>query len=143
MDELRSLTINDIQQAKELSDAEGWNQTDKDWQLLVTAPGNVSLAFTRRRRMERLHFNRSQCLRRGDDGWHSYPGRCHIAVRVILVKCCLSVSNEHIILFLPHLALKWGLNFVFSPYQGTFKFYKVWVALCCPFFFFANIIIII
>jgi GNAT superfamily N-acetyltransferase len=43
---IRTLTFEDIQQAKELSDAEGWNQSLNDWKLLVTSPGNVSVGYT-------------------------------------------------------------------------------------------------
>lgn len=43
---IKHLTIDDISQAKKLSDAEGWNQTVRDWKLLITAPGNICLAFS-------------------------------------------------------------------------------------------------
>lgn len=43
---LRTLTLKDIPGAKELSDAEGWNQTTGDWELLVTTPGNICLALS-------------------------------------------------------------------------------------------------
>ncbi len=33
-------------QTTELSEAEGWNQTGKDWKMLVASPGNVCLAYT-------------------------------------------------------------------------------------------------
>ncbi len=45
MDGIIPLTAKHISQAKKLSDAEGWNQTGKDWELLVTAPGNICLAY--------------------------------------------------------------------------------------------------
>jgi len=41
---LKTLNIKDIQQALVLSNAEGWNQTEKDWLLLVENQGNVCLA---------------------------------------------------------------------------------------------------
>jgi GNAT superfamily N-acetyltransferase len=44
MADIRTLTIRDIGQAKKLSDAEKWNQTEKDWKLLISNPGNVCLA---------------------------------------------------------------------------------------------------
>ncbi|WP_172594530.1 GNAT family N-acetyltransferase [Mariniphaga sediminis] len=44
MADLRTLTIHDIRQAKKLSDAEKWNQTEKDWELIISKPGNVCLA---------------------------------------------------------------------------------------------------
>jgi len=44
MADLRTLTIRDIGQAKRLSDAEKWNQTEKNWELLIRNPGNVCLA---------------------------------------------------------------------------------------------------
>jgi GNAT superfamily N-acetyltransferase len=42
---LKTLTISDIPQALELSSAEGWNQTEKNWKLLIENPGNVCLAL--------------------------------------------------------------------------------------------------
>ena len=44
MAHVRTMTIRDIGQAKKLSDAEKWNQTGKDWELLINNHGNVSLA---------------------------------------------------------------------------------------------------
>jgi GNAT superfamily N-acetyltransferase len=44
VDGIRLLTSQDINQALELSVAEGWNQTEKDWELLVRNPGNICLA---------------------------------------------------------------------------------------------------
>lgn len=44
MARLITLTIRDIPQALELSGAEGWNQTEKDWKFLIENPGNVCLA---------------------------------------------------------------------------------------------------
>jgi GNAT superfamily N-acetyltransferase len=41
---LKTLAISDILQALELSGAEGWNQTGKDWKFLMEHPGNVCLA---------------------------------------------------------------------------------------------------
>lgn len=41
---LKTLSIRDIPQAMELSCAEGWNQTEKDWKFLVESPGNICLA---------------------------------------------------------------------------------------------------
>ncbi|MCA1760609.1 MAG: GNAT family N-acetyltransferase, partial [Bacteroidales bacterium] len=45
MADLKTLTIQDIPLAWELSRAEGWNQTEKDWRILVENPGNVCLAL--------------------------------------------------------------------------------------------------
>lgn len=41
---LRSLTVQDIGEAKMLSDAESWNQTEKDWEFIIRNPGNLCLA---------------------------------------------------------------------------------------------------
>ena len=41
---IRSLTFEDIEQAIQLSHAERWNQTEKDWELLVGNPENICLA---------------------------------------------------------------------------------------------------
>ena len=41
---IRPLTINDIEQAIQLSLAERWNQTEKDWELLIKNPENVCLS---------------------------------------------------------------------------------------------------
>jgi ribosomal protein S18 acetylase RimI-like enzyme len=41
---IRPLTIEDIGQAIQLSHAERWNQTEKDWQLLIQNPQNTCLA---------------------------------------------------------------------------------------------------
>ena len=40
---VRAMQLNDIASAMKLSTAEGWNQTEKDWKLLVDHPGNVCL----------------------------------------------------------------------------------------------------
>ncbi len=45
MARLKTLNIKDIQQALVLSNAEGWNQTEKDWKLLVENQENVCLAL--------------------------------------------------------------------------------------------------
>jgi predicted GNAT family acetyltransferase len=42
---LNTLTIPDIPQVLELSGAEGWNQTGKDWKLMIENPGNICLAL--------------------------------------------------------------------------------------------------
>jgi GNAT superfamily N-acetyltransferase len=42
--ELRSLLLQDINQAIRLSNAEKWNQTEQDWALLIRDPGNIALA---------------------------------------------------------------------------------------------------
>lgn len=42
--QLKPLLIQDIGQAIKLSDAENWNQTKKDWSLLVRNPQNICLA---------------------------------------------------------------------------------------------------
>jgi GNAT superfamily N-acetyltransferase len=44
VDGIRPLIIQDIKQALELSSVEGWNQTEKDWELLIRNPGNICLA---------------------------------------------------------------------------------------------------
>ncbi len=41
---LRQLDIKDIGQAVKLSNAEKWNQTEKDWELLIQNPQNICLA---------------------------------------------------------------------------------------------------
>ena len=38
---LRPMNLNDIPDAMRLSTAEGWNQTEKDWKLLIESPENV------------------------------------------------------------------------------------------------------
>ena len=40
---VRNMQPGDIESAMKLSTAEGWNQTEKDWKLLVDNPGNVCL----------------------------------------------------------------------------------------------------
>ena len=40
---LRPMELNDIGSAMKVSTAEGWNQTEKDWKLLVENPGNVCI----------------------------------------------------------------------------------------------------
>ncbi len=51
MADLRTLTNYDIPEAKQLSDAEFWNQTEKDWELLIGDPANLCLAAERNRRV--------------------------------------------------------------------------------------------
>lgn len=46
MVELRRLTLNDVEQALQLSKAENWNQTEKEWKLLIGNPQNTCLAAT-------------------------------------------------------------------------------------------------
>jgi GNAT superfamily N-acetyltransferase len=41
---VRPMTMNDLDQAMGLSVVEGWNQTDKDWKLLLENPENVCIA---------------------------------------------------------------------------------------------------
>ena len=41
---IKKLTIQDIEQAIKLSNAEKWNQTEKDWGLLIRNPQNICLA---------------------------------------------------------------------------------------------------
>lgn len=43
---LKILTVQDFGQAIKLSNAERWNQTEKDWKLLVGNPENICLAAT-------------------------------------------------------------------------------------------------
>jgi RimJ/RimL family protein N-acetyltransferase len=40
---LRPMELNDIGSAMKLSNAEGWNQTEKDWKLLIENSGNVCM----------------------------------------------------------------------------------------------------
>ena len=40
---VRPMQAGDIVHAMKLSDAEGWNQTEKDWKLLIESPQNVCL----------------------------------------------------------------------------------------------------
>ena len=40
---LRSMQLSDIENAMNLSNAEGWNQTEKDWKLLIENPQNTCL----------------------------------------------------------------------------------------------------
>jgi len=44
---IRSMRPNDIAGAMKLSEAEGWNQTRNDWQLLIEGPQNISLLAER------------------------------------------------------------------------------------------------
>lgn len=44
MVDLRRLELRDIDQAIQLSKAEKWNQTEKDWELLIRNPQNICLA---------------------------------------------------------------------------------------------------
>lgn len=46
MVDLRRLEFRDIEQAIQLSKAEKWNQTEKDWELLIGNPQNICLAAT-------------------------------------------------------------------------------------------------
>src|SRR5215213_5494312 len=41
---LRSMKLSDISDAMKLSTAEGWNQTESDWKLLIENSENVCLA---------------------------------------------------------------------------------------------------
>ncbi len=41
---LKRLEIQDIEQAVRLSNDEKWNQTEKDWELLIRNPQNICLA---------------------------------------------------------------------------------------------------
>ena len=41
---IRPLTVEDIGEAIQLSHAERWNQTEKDWELLIQTPENICLA---------------------------------------------------------------------------------------------------
>ena len=40
---LRPMELSDIGSAMKLSGAEGWNQTEKDWKLLIENTGNVCM----------------------------------------------------------------------------------------------------
>lgn len=40
------MTLNDVEQALQLSKAENWNQTEKEWELLIGNPQNTCLAAT-------------------------------------------------------------------------------------------------
>lgn len=40
---IRQIQFNDIGGAMRLSTEQGWNQTDKDWKLLVGNPQNICL----------------------------------------------------------------------------------------------------
>src|SRR5436305_10546501 len=40
---LRPMQLRDIEQGMQLSTDEGWNQTEKDWKLLIETPGNICL----------------------------------------------------------------------------------------------------
>jgi GNAT superfamily N-acetyltransferase len=40
---IRSMITDDLKQAIGLSDSEGWNQTEKDWKLLLENPGNICI----------------------------------------------------------------------------------------------------
>jgi GNAT superfamily N-acetyltransferase len=42
--DIRNLTISDVTEARMLSDAERWNQTEKEWEFLIETPGNICLA---------------------------------------------------------------------------------------------------
>lgn len=46
MVDLRKLEFRDIEQAIQLSEAENWNQTEKEWELLIGNPQNICLAAT-------------------------------------------------------------------------------------------------
>lgn len=51
MTEIRTLTIKDIRQAKRLSDAELWNQTEEDWKFLIENPGTICIAASLREKI--------------------------------------------------------------------------------------------
>ncbi len=51
MIEIRALTIKDIRQAKKLSDAELWNQTEEDWKFLIENPGTICIAAKHREKI--------------------------------------------------------------------------------------------
>jgi GNAT superfamily N-acetyltransferase len=40
---LRQMQLDDVGNAMKLSNAEGWNQTEKDWKLFIEGPGNVCM----------------------------------------------------------------------------------------------------
>jgi len=40
---LRGMQLSDIEHGMQLSTEEGWNQTEKDWKLLIEKPGNICL----------------------------------------------------------------------------------------------------
>ena len=40
---VRAMQLSDIESAMKLSTAEGWNQTEKDWKLLLDHPGNICI----------------------------------------------------------------------------------------------------
>lgn len=46
MVELRRLNLHDVEQALELSKAENWNQTEKEWELLIGNHDNICVAAT-------------------------------------------------------------------------------------------------
>jgi hypothetical protein len=41
---VRPMELNDIESGMRLSRAEGWNQTEKEWKLLIENPENVCMA---------------------------------------------------------------------------------------------------
>ena len=43
---IRAMTVDDLDQAIRLSSAEGWNQTENDWRLLLENPCNICLVAT-------------------------------------------------------------------------------------------------
>src|SRR5438067_8229734 len=40
---LRAMQPGDVKYGMQLSNAEGWNQTEKDWKLLIESPQNICL----------------------------------------------------------------------------------------------------
>ena len=46
MVELRRLDLQDVEQALQLSEAENWNQTEKEWELLIGNKQNICVAAT-------------------------------------------------------------------------------------------------
>src|ERR1044072_5441540 len=40
---IRPMQLDDVRQGMRLSTAEGWNQSEKDWQLLIENPDNICL----------------------------------------------------------------------------------------------------
>ncbi len=45
---IRPMLLSDLASAFSLSKAEGWNQTEKDWTFLLTNPGNICLASSKK-----------------------------------------------------------------------------------------------
>jgi GNAT superfamily N-acetyltransferase len=42
---IRSMSLNDLPAAMNLSSSEGWNQTEKDWRIIVDNPANICLVI--------------------------------------------------------------------------------------------------